>query len=273
MNTYALIPLVSSIAYLSLMVIVLRHRRRVHRIFALYLASVMAWSFTSFLLHAELFPGSPLIWNKFLFVIAFWSAITYYHFIRAFINRPGGLGVYLGYGILAVVIGLTATDYIIKSSSIVGGVLEWQAGPLLYLFAAIGVAIGGLAVFFLVREYRNSLNPAVRNRITYLLIGLGVMSLTGLSNLSPLAKYPVDHIGNLANALFISYAILRYQLLDIRVIVRKGLAYSILTIFVTAAYLLFLFILQMLVHAWIGYASIALAAGSVSYTHLTLPTN
>ena len=72
-------------------------------------------------------------------------------------------------------------------------------------------------------------------------------------------KYPIDHLGNLANALTISYAILRHQLLDIKVVIRRGLAYSVLTIGVTSGYLLILFGVQSLFHRT-GYSDLALAA-------------
>ncbi len=260
MDIYALIPLISLMAYCVLLVIVLRQpQRRVRRIFALYLASIMIWNFNSFVLHADFFRAT-LIWNRILFVAAFWSAVAYYHFVRAFVNKPGGLGVYLGYGFMAVAAGLSATDYVIANSYVVNGELHTEFGPLLYLFGVIGVAIGGLAVYFLLQQYRSSFDSAARNRIAYLLIGIAVMAIFGLSNLTPLVKYPLDHIGTLVNALIITYAIVKYELLGIKFVVRRALAYSLLTVLLTSVYLLLLFLLQTLFHTWIGYTSLALAA-------------
>ena len=44
-----------------------------------------------------------------------------------------------------------------------------------------------------------------------------------------LRPYPLDMVANALNASLIAYAILRYQLLDISVVIRKGLLYSTLT--------------------------------------------
>jgi signal transduction histidine kinase len=76
---------------------------------------------------------------------------------------------------------------------------------------------------------------------------------------SSLSRYPIDHFGNLVNALFITYAIVKYQLLDIRFVVRKGLVYSVLTIGLTATYLVLLFALHSHFHTWTG--TIGAAAG------------
>jgi signal transduction histidine kinase len=60
-----------------------------------------------------------------------------------------------------------------------------------------------------------------------------------LANFIPLLKpYPVDITANIINALFIAYAILRHQLLDITVVIRRGLLYSIPTIIIGASYFL-----------------------------------
>ena len=79
------------------------------------------------------------------------------------------------------------------------------------------------------QRYRSSTDPADRNRTAYLMTGWGILVLYGYTNLIPdLAKLSLDHIGNLANALIITYAISRFQLLDIRFVMRRGLAYFIL---------------------------------------------
>ena len=52
-----------------------------------------------------------------------------------------------------------------------------------------------------------------------------------------MSRYPLVTFGSLGNALFIAYAILKYQLLDIRVVVRRGLVYTSLGIGLVGLYL------------------------------------
>ena len=77
-----------------------------------------------------------------------------------------------------------------------------------------------------------------RNRIRYLIIGLSITVVASLTNYTEIGKYPVDIGSNGVTALLIAYAILRYQLLDIRVVVRIGLLYSITTALFSVIYFL-----------------------------------
>jgi len=79
------------------------------------------------------------------------------------------------------------------------------------------------------------------------------------TNLVPaIDGYPLDHIGSLANVLIIAYAISRYQLLDTKLVLRKGLVYSSLTVLLTTMYLVMLFGLQNFFQGWLGYSSLVL---------------
>jgi diguanylate cyclase (GGDEF)-like protein len=64
----------------------------------------------------------------------------------------------------------------------------------------------------------------------YLVTGWSVLLVIGyITPFTPaLAGLPTDHFGNLANALIISYAILKYNLLNISFVMRRGLTYIIL---------------------------------------------
>jgi signal transduction histidine kinase len=104
----------------------------------------------------------------------------------------------------------------------------------------------------------------LRLQATVMLIGL----LAGLSgwylflwipasiHIQPIAQ---NHWGGLIPALYpisIGYAILRYRLLDIRVFIRKGLIYSLLTTFLTAAFILFSLLSGYLFHYTTGRQSL-----------------
>jgi signal transduction histidine kinase len=75
--------------------------------------------------------------------------------------------------------------------------------------------------------------------------------LGALSNLvGVLGYYPVDHAANLLNALLLTYAIFRYRLLDITIVVRKGLLYSIPTAIIGAGYFLIISLAMRLFQAF-----------------------
>lgn len=265
MNFYATIPLISCVAYVVLIVITLNSTwRRARYSFLLYLGVAMVWSFSSFMLHADFFPQHILQWHTVLLIALFSTWIVYYHFVRSFTNQKSMRVVLLaGYGAIVLFALLTALGYVIESTYVADGLLYYRGTSLLYLInVPAGVVFFGLAALILVRHYRSTSDYVERNRTVYLLIGFSIMLLFLFSNVSSSSsKYPIDHFGNLFNALFITYAIVKYQLLDIRVVIRKGLVYSVLTAGLTTTYLVLLFSLYSYFHTWTGYTALGAAAG------------
>lgn len=245
----------------------LRHPTRARIVFALYLLSGTGWSLTSAMAHMGFDHPQTYLWAKLIVITAWPMMLLYYHFVRRFTNKPLDFLVYLGYGLWAIIIVFTALGYTLRDAYFFQGTLYLDYGSNLYygdnvyLLAVLSAPFMAAALIRLGRHYHDSVDPVARNRTIYLFLGIFAFVLFGVTNLIPtLFKYPIDYVGGIVNGLIISYVILRYQLLDIRFVMRKGLVYSSLTIFLTALYLLLLFILQMFFHEWGGF-SLALAAG------------
>jgi signal transduction histidine kinase len=264
-NIYGTIPLISCLVYVVLIVITVQSTwRRARYSFIAYLGVAMIWSFSSLMLHANFFPQYTMQWHVVLLIALFSTWIIYYNFVRSFTNQKS-MGVLLlaGYGVIVLFAVLTALGHVIESTYVADGMLYWKATSLLYLFnVPTGVLFFGLAAIMLMRHYRSTSDYVERNRTVYLLIGFSIMLLFLFSNVSSLlSRYPIDHFGNLVNAFFITYAIVKYRLLDIRVVIRRGLVYSVLTIGITATYLVLLFSLYTYFHAWTDYTALGAAAG------------
>ncbi|MEE9202156.1 MAG: GAF domain-containing sensor histidine kinase [Dehalococcoidia bacterium] len=265
MNGYALVPLLSVGAYAVLLAFALRQpRRRERHAFALYLTAAAGWSSVSFLLHLD-YPSLlsyTLPLSRVLLVVFMWMSVTYYFFVRVFVQRRPGPGVYLGVAGVSLVAALAGAGVLPRDAYATGGVLFMDAGPFFLLLAAMALSLGVAAAVLLLQHRRELTTPTARTRVNYLLIGLVVLALGGLSNFSEsMMKYPIDQVSNLANAALISYAIQRHRLLEVRFILRRGLAYSSLTVAVTALYLLALFLVQNLLQVSVGYPSLLFASG------------
>ncbi len=105
----------------------------------------------------------------------------------------------------------------------------------------------------LYHKYRTADTAMERSRLRYLLAGLTAVFIGILSQLSPLLRaYPIDVIANVINAVLIAYAIFRYQLLSVTLVIRKGLLYSIPTIALSIAYFLAISLAINLLHVSLG---------------------
>ena len=236
MNVYSVILLLTLIIYSTLLVGVWRDTRtKVRRVFSVYVVIAMCWSLSTLLLFIDVL-GLNRLWASLLAVSGISSIIAYYHFISVFVDRKNDIAVKLGYAAVAfILVPLAVLGYLPESVSVDNGVLDISYGKFLYLMTAIGFVFFILSVLTLVHRYRALTDPLSRNRIAYLLGGFGLLMVFSIRNsIPPLASYPLEQIGHLGNALVISYTIMRYKLLDIRLLIRKGLVYSLISVFVTA---------------------------------------
>jgi len=239
MNLWAIIPLISFLTFAVLVVLVLQQaKRRVDRVFAIFLAASAIWSLASFMLVYNPSSTNLIFWNSIVIAIIPWVAVCYYHFVRAYNNKPGGIGLYIGYALVLAVLGLGLSGNIVKSAYFVNGFLHHDIGPWPYIIGIILAPFLIAAMLMLVRRYRSSTDPADRNRTMYLIAGSGIaMAVTYINPFTPaLAGLPTDHLGNLANALIIAYAIQRFQLLNIRLVARRGLTYLLVIVCLVSVY-------------------------------------
>ena len=247
MNLWAIVPLISFLTFAVLVVLVLQQaKRRVDKIFALFLAASALWSFTSFMLVYNPSSTHLLFWNSMVIVTIPWAAVCYYHFVRAYNNKPGGIFLYIGYALVLVVLGFGLSGNIVKSAYFVNGSIHHDIGPWPYIIGTILAPFLIAAMLMLVQRYRSSTDPTDRNRTMYLIAGSGIaVAVTYINPFTPvLAGLPTDHLGNLANALIIAYAIQRYQLLNIRLVARRGLTYFLVLISLVGTYVGALFLGQ-----------------------------
>ena len=234
MNPWAVIPLVSCVAYTALLILVLlQARRRVNKIFSVFLLAAAAWSFSSFMLTYNIYASTQTLvfWNGLLFAVAAWTMVAYYHFVRSYNSKPAGIWVFIGYAFVLTTLVFALRGNIVKDVYIIDGYLYHDVGNWIVITSVILLPIFLSTMWMLLQRYRRSADPIDRNRTMYLMIGLGIMAIFSGVNVSVplLALLPTDHIGVLFNALIISYAILRFQLLNIRLVARRGLTYFILT--------------------------------------------
>jgi len=264
MNIYAVVLLLGLIVFSTLLVGVLRDSRtKIRQRFAVYVIVAMVWSLSALVFYVLIFSLHIFEFTRALASVValcgICTVIAYYDFVRVFVHKTSNVEVKLGYAAVAfILVPLAALGYIPESVSISNGAIDIRYGSFLYLITAIGAVFFILSVVALVRGYRASADPLSRNRIAYLSGGLALYFAFSIrSSIPPVPHYPFEHIGHLANALVIGYAITKYKLLDIKLLIRKGLVYSLISIFVTASFLLVLFGVHYFLQGWNTSANLA----------------
>jgi putative nucleotidyltransferase with HDIG domain len=166
------------------------------------------------------------------------TMVSVFRFSRSNINVRNRWDIaVLIYAVILIPFSLI-TDLVVKSVSVEGGVIVYELGNWIGLIAGPGYVLMLYSIAIMIRTYRKTIDPIQQNRLLYLILGTGIMIAGSGINFTPLGQYPLDIAANGITATLFIYAILRYQLLDIRVVIRQGMLYSIPTIIIGATYFL-----------------------------------
>jgi diguanylate cyclase (GGDEF)-like protein len=240
-NAWAIIPLVASIVYVILLLLVLQDtEKKASRYFAYFLSVAAFWGFSSFMLvfNPEATSSQLQFWNEMVVVAIAWIGVAYYHFVRIYTNKTGGIWVYLGYGFTLAILVLALNGVVVSNVSLENGYIVHDIRPWDIIIGSVVAPFVISGVYMLVRRYRQSTDPVDRNRTIYLILGSGALIL--LSYLTPftpaLAGLTTDHIGNIINAALIAYAISRFHLLDIKLVARRGITLLVLILGLAGIY-------------------------------------
>ena len=259
MSYQAIVPLFGMVCYAVLGTMVVRHRplTRESRYFLGYLVVFILWSSCSFMVRIDVPTGSTYLWNQFLALWALLAAVAYFEFVQVFLRKARhSLWIFLGGLFWLICAFAVARGYVIEEAYISAGTYYIQFGLGFYILTPIAYCFVGAAIFWLAKEFRSTKDPFVRNRVVYLLVGISIVLLLTASNFVPsLARYPIDQLGNVINSLLIGYAILKYRLLDIKIVLHKGSFYTAITGCIVAVYFAVAMLLQTVFNVRTGYAT------------------
>ena len=242
MNTQALIPLIAFLGLIVILMMVARQslRRRTNLLFIWYVFLLAGWAFASFMIYANFPFMDPLFWNSMVHLFIASAPVAFFHFVRVFLRKSEPrFWLSLGYIVAALYTIAAALGYTIEYAYWEGGVYYFKLGTFAYVISTVAFFFAAAAIINLVQAYRGARDPFNRNRIFYPLVGACTMAVLAVTNFLPGWKwYPVDQAGNLINAILLAYAILRYRLVDISIVFRRGFLYSGLTVSIVAVFLI-----------------------------------
>jgi PAS domain S-box-containing protein len=253
------VKVVAMLSYLALFLSTIQSKaeRSVRLLFSVYVVGMMFWQFTSLMVSLSDSAEKALLWYNLAVAGTGTVNLLFYPFARAFTKgRSRGILVTLAYvscGLMFVagILGLTFREVVIGRGGYWVPVYDskWLLifGPIWYFFYGCGIVV-------LVKALFRERSPERRNRIKYVLAGASFVVVGISTNLTMLRDYPVDITFNLLSALAIGFAVIRYRLLDIRVVLVRSLYYSVMTASLIAAYVGLIFGLESLLARGVGYS-------------------
>ncbi len=194
--------------------------------------------------------------------------MQFYCFVSSFFAPGQGRWLPLAYASLALVIALVLLGYLAEGITTDGDrlYLDYGRGVVFLAIPLLTLAVRVTYVFG--KRLRILDNPVLRNQIFSLMLGLFILISSTVAAFLPWGReFPVNHFGGIIIALIFSYATIRHQLVDIRIVLRRGLAWVSLGIIGAVSFGLLLGILSIAFHFDLSFTAmfiVTLAAGLIA---------
>jgi len=244
MNAFAIAGLILGITSSCLALIVFLYgRTKLHRIWAFFNIAVAIWGFGCFMVGQAGNAAAALVTWKFAHIGGIFVGVLFYQMVCEFceLNRRRSIVAAYAVGIVFLFLNL-ATDLLINKIRYVFNSLYYNdANALFSVLVFLWLFIVAWSFAELIR-YLPKTKGIKRTQTIYIITGFLVGFLGGTSTFFP--EFHIDFLYPFGNftipiyCLISTYAILRYRLMDINLVFKKGIVYSLSAGILTCVFLL-----------------------------------
>ncbi|GMQ94978.1 MAG: hypothetical protein BMS9Abin13_088 [Patescibacteria group bacterium] len=234
MSFYAISALANAITSLILGALVLSRnvKNKVNITFALFTLAITVWSIGYFFWQIALTAPGALLWSKIFMAAAIFIPIFYFHFTVTFlgIEKTQKIFVWIAYILGLFFFILNFTPYFIASVTPKLSFAFWpNPGIFYHSFLAAWFLYVVYTTYLLYKEFRTKKSTR-HDQLKYILIGMVVGYLGGITNYFLWYDIPIPPVGNILVSVYVimvAYAILRHHLFSIKVIATELLIISL----------------------------------------------
>ena len=218
--------------FLGVLVLWRNPRSAVNRTFSLFCLTIVVWAAAYVFWPLAQTADGTLMAFQVLHLGACFIPVAYYHFVTRWLGiyeRKRAI-VFLGYLTAAAIAATIPTAFFIKRMVPQLGMRFWaDPGPLYFSYLALFFGFFLFSSYLLYRGYRQE-SGIKKQQIKYVLIGIVLGFAGGSTNYLLWFDIRIPPYGNIlasAFVIFTAYSILRYRLLDMRLIGRQLTIYGI----------------------------------------------
>ena len=220
---------------LGLAVFIVNPRKKRNLFYFLFSASIAAWTASFYLIFHS---SNHLLAGRITVLAGLFIPLTFYYFVKYFLdeNSPG-LFLELLYfiPILAVLLISLPFDFYVKSVEVVNNEILFQPGAIYSLNGLFLLFTVIFSIFLLIRKFFKA-DSLMKYQLSILFWGAVFALLCGIAfnYILPLMGHSEFNVlGNASTVVllsFYSFAILKFRLMDIVIIVNRSLAYAMVAL-------------------------------------------
>lgn len=248
LNLFAVTSLISCLSSLGLVIycLFLKNRTKLHWSFLLFNISVSLWSAGCFFASAASLESTALLGWGVAFFAGYFISPFFLHFFSELLQVKPKKMIFFAYGQAFF---MSSLHLIIPSRVIAGtrpmfGIHYLTINPFL-MFGIAAFYVCTLYALFLIATHMKLLKGNERMKMGYIFYGFLIGYSGGFIVLMPIFNIPVYPIGNLGICLYtwiLAYAILKHQVMDIRIIIQRTALYSFWALIVSIVYVMLVFL-------------------------------
>lgn len=236
MNLYSIPPLITSLLLLSLGIFVYSKNRRnpLNRVFFPLCLTSGVWLFFYSLAYNSTSENMGFLCLKIGYCGIIFIAVIFFHYTKEFLEVRKMKGLVL----LNYLMGILWVFSIWKSSYFIKGIHKYfwgyypLAGSLHPIFLIFFIGLISFSLIFLLYYFlyqKEKLTPLKTIQIKYLFLAFFIFNFASLDFLPNygIKIYPFGYLPALFFTLIIAYSILRYRLMDINIVIKKTVVYSL----------------------------------------------
>lgn len=241
LNPFAISSILAAASSLGFgwLVLFRSENKRLGRVWCLFASSVAMYGVGGIFFSTTTDPDRAFLWWHIAYAVGvIWIAPAFFHFICEFIERPSRvIKIHYGIGFVFLLI-LPSHVFFSRVRWMFDSFYYAYEGVLYPIFFAWWMSLILYSHAELIRAFTH-VSPKKRNQIKYFMaatvIGFGGGCLSYLPDFG-IDLYPWGNFAICLYPLIMSYAILKHQLMDIRIVIRKTLLYSLISAGLASVY-------------------------------------
>jgi signal transduction histidine kinase len=275
LNPHTILPIVCLFLTLSCGIFVLSQNPQAHlnRLFFFICLTMAAWFSIYIPFNFSVSEKNLILWFRISFCFISFLPIMIFTFITTYLNMPKNIFWYRINSMIGLLICLINifTDWIIKGINYLPWYPYPKAGKAHFLLVFYCIYLGFSGIQLILKAMKNPRISAKNlNHTRYLLIAAIVTSTSILDFIGNYNIY-LYSIGPLCSTIFlliIGVAVVKHQLMDIKVIIKRSLVYTLLITVITMFYLISIFLAEHTLQSMLGYKSLVVSMASATFIAL-----
>ena len=246
-NIYLLSVSMVLTLFLGIFVYLRKILRPINRAFWLFSFNVLVWQFAVLMLQISCDGESFIYWARTVFAVTVFMPPTFYFFASTLSHRrlPSVKQILLPYALATVMAVVSITALMIKSYEIGrNGRMTAIYGPAIPAFIIYFSCFIGWLICYSARRIK-LYTGIQRLQFQYVFLGISLFTILAISTglIAPLFGLTGTELASLSPAfgliwaILIAYAIARYHLMDITLVIKRTTLYASLTASITAGYI------------------------------------